>query len=110
MDTMAKRKPNKLKVDYEKLMDFLDKYPRELEVEIVTITEPPIKAYHDFTLGKPNDSLVAFTKMYDGTDYHFGRKPEHYIYDEYLFDHNKREMAEHNGGQKNKENQGRQGV
>ena len=45
--------------------DFLDNYPRILEVDVCGIIEPPVVNHYDLTLGNIPYSCVAKTFKYD---------------------------------------------
>ena len=50
---------NYIAVTREKFDKFIEDYPRELETNVVTIGEPPLITYNDFTLGSYPNSVVA---------------------------------------------------
>ncbi len=68
------------KVTEEEFNSFIGAYERPLDKDVNMIFEPPMLAYHDFTLSdKSYDAIVAYAVLYDGSDYHFGQTKEHYV-------------------------------
>jgi hypothetical protein len=50
---------HKRQVSKEEFEEFVRSYPRRLDVDVYAIADPPWRNYHDFTIGKGWDSLVA---------------------------------------------------
>jgi hypothetical protein len=75
---------NKKQVTKEEFDQFISSYPNTLETDVAQMFEPPLKTWNDFTIApKWPDSVVAFSKLYDGSDYHDGMQPEYYIFEKY---------------------------
>lgn len=49
----------KKEVTIAQMRAFVAAYPRELEVDVSHICEPPLKTYNDFTMGNWPESVVA---------------------------------------------------
>lgn len=82
METTNIKNTQVTKEEFEK---FISQYPNKLETDISGITEPPTKTWNDYTSGlKWPESLVCLIKMYDGSEYHKGKKLEYYINIKYL--------------------------
>ncbi len=61
----------------DELFAFLNKYPRELDVDITGIFDPPLKTYNDFTVDpKWPGSAVAKVSLGSCRE---GEKDEYYI-------------------------------
>ena len=74
---MSKRQVTKKEFD-----KFISEYPNKLQTDVAGMFEPPLKTWNDFKKAhKWPESVVAFCKMYDGSDYHGGKKPEYWIFD-----------------------------
>ena len=77
MNTVIMSKRQVTKEEFDK---FIREYPNKLEVD-VAVLEPPIKTWNDFSKADQwPRSVVAFCKMYDGSDYHQGKQPEYWIF------------------------------
>jgi hypothetical protein len=75
---------NKIQVTKEEFEQFIGNYPNTLETNVAQTFEPPLKTWNDFTIApKWPNSVVAFSHLYDGSDYHSGMQPEYYIFEEY---------------------------
>jgi hypothetical protein len=73
---------NKRKVTKEEFEQFINTYPNTLETDIAGMFEPPLKTWNDFSKApKWPDSVVAFCKLYDGSDYHHGMQAEYFIFE-----------------------------
>lgn len=73
------------KVSKAEFFDFIRNYPRNLEVDICGISDPPLKTYNDFTISDQwPGSVVASTFRYpsDENDKYYTpeEEKEYYIY------------------------------
>lgn len=72
---------SKRQVTKEEFEKFISEYPNELEEDVARMFEPPLKTWNDFSKGEWPDSAVAFCHLYDGSEYHGGKQPEYFIFD-----------------------------
>ncbi len=70
-------------VSKEEFEEYIKQYPNPLEKNVCAIPEPPLLTYNDFKLAeKWPESVVARVKLYDGSEYHFGKTREYQIQDQ----------------------------
>ena len=59
---------------------FIKEYPKGLEVDVAYMFEPPIKTWNDFTIAdKWPDSVVAYCKLVDDSEYYSKTKPKYCV-------------------------------
>jgi len=58
---------------------YIAAYPRPLMKDISMMCEPPMLTYGDRAIGVWPEFVVAKAQLYDGSAYHRGRYPVHYL-------------------------------
>ena len=64
------------KVEHSQYLDFIENYPRSLEINIVGICEPPVKQYVDFNSEESPALVVAECVLNESMA---GEKNDYYI-------------------------------
>lgn len=57
-------------VSHDVFYNFIDNYPRKLEIDVSFISEPPTKTWNDFTLGVWPESIIASCRIFDDIPYY----------------------------------------
>ncbi len=72
--------PRRRQVSREEFEEWIASYPRKLDVDIYGIADPPWRNYHDFTIGKGWDSLVAGVHLcHEPERGEIGQRPDEYF-------------------------------